>query len=270
MTAVNQQFIHILALRQWGDDETAERIMQVDRVDFPNAMKIIDYLIETETPIRLVSDRFTPGADYRRILLSEQAMERRLSATIEKADCTDGRAQALISAAEGPREAYAAWLDDCLSGANRDEAVATHDGTETAGVIAHLFTMIEQSMVHAFVHWHRGDTNNADAAWATSGAAMMHMTEFVHLFAAHRSVPVPGEFPMLKIASEPAGALDFDRQLAKRCADEAATASDRCGEIAIIKLCRKIADHCLEISRWSPGQAHPAAGNNPAAGSVLI
>lgn len=265
MTAVNQQFIHVLALRQWGDDETAGRIMQVDQIDFPNAMKIIDYLIETETTIGLVSDRFTPGANYRSILLSEQTIEQRLSAAIEKAACRDDRAQALISAAEAPREAYAAWLDDHLKEANGDEAVATLSGAETAGVIAHLLTIIEQSMVHAFVHWHRGDTDNADAAWATSGAAMMHMTEFVHLFAAHQSVPIPGKFPALQIAGEPAEALDFDRQLAKRCADETTAALGRCEETAIAILCRKIADHCLELSRWDPKQAHPTACNNPAA-----
>ena len=265
LTAVIQQFIHVLALREWGDNETAERIMQVDRIDFPNAMRIVDYLVETETPNGLVSDRFTPGANYRSILLSEQTIELRLSAAIEKAACTDDRAQALISAAEGPREAYAAWLADRLNEANCDEAVATLAGTDTAGVIAHLITMIEQSMVHAFVHWHRGDTDNADAAWATSGAAMMHMTEFVHLFAAHQTVPVPGKFPALQIASDPAEALDFDRQLAKRCADEAATASGSCEEAATAKMSRKIADYCLELSRWSPKQAHPAASNNPAA-----
>ena len=79
MTAVNQQFIHVLALREWGDDETAERIMQVDFVDFPNAMRIIDYLVETKTPIRIVSGRFTPGTNHRDILRAEQTMERQLS-----------------------------------------------------------------------------------------------------------------------------------------------------------------------------------------------
>ena len=64
MTAVNQQFIHVLALREWGDDETAERIMQVDFVDFPNAMRIIDYLVETKTPIALASGSCTPGTRY--------------------------------------------------------------------------------------------------------------------------------------------------------------------------------------------------------------
>ena len=265
MTAVHQQFIHVLALRQWGDHETAARIMEVDKIDFPNAMQIIDYLVETETPIGLVSDRFTPGADYRNILLAEQAMERRLVAAIAKAECADDRARALIAAAKRPREAYATWLDDHLKGANRDQAVAALGGLETTGVIAHLFAMIEQSMVHAFVHWHSGEPDNADAAWATSGAAMMHMTEFVRLFAAHRTVPIPGNFPVLQLASEPAEALDFDRQLAKRCADQTAAASGRCEETAIANLCDKIVDHCLELSRWGPKQAHPAAGTNPAA-----
>jgi bacterioferritin (cytochrome b1) len=265
MTAVNQQFIHVLALREWGDDETADRIMQVDRVDFPNAMRIIDYLVETKTPIDLVSDRFTPGANYESILLSEQTIERRLSAAIDKADCTDDRARALVSTAEAPRAAYAKWLTDRLNGANRGEAGGTLVGTETAGVVAHLIAMIEQTMVHAFLHWHGGDPDGADAAWASSGAAMMHMTGLVHLFAAHGTVPVPGEFPALQISDGPAEALDLDCRLAARCADEAAMASDRSEEIALADLCRKIADRCLELSRWNPGQAHPAAGNIPAA-----
>ena len=94
---------------------------------------------------------------------------------------------------------------------------------------------------------------------------MMHMTGLVHLFAAHRTVPVPGEFPVLQIADGPAEAFDCDRQLAERCANEAARASDECEEIALADLCRKIADRCLELSRWSPGQAHPAATGIPAA-----
>jgi bacterioferritin (cytochrome b1) len=265
MTAVNQQFIHFLALREWGDDETAERIMRVDRVDFPNAMRIIDYLVETKTPIAIASGSCTPGTNYRDILLSEQTMERQISAAIEKSSCTDDRAQALISAAAEPREAYAAWLTDRLNRTNHDESGATLAGTGTARVIAHLIASIEQTMVHAFVHWHGGDPDGADAAWASSGAAMMHMTKMVQLFAAHRTVPVPGDIPAPHIAGEPAEALDLDRQLAVRCADEAARASDECEEIAIASLCRKIADRCLELSRWSPGQAHPAVNDIPAA-----
>jgi hypothetical protein len=262
---VNQQFIHVLALREWGDDETADRIMEVDFVDFPNAMRIIDYLVETGTPIAVGSGRFTPGTDYRSILLSEQAMELRLSAAIATAAGTDDRARALISTAEGPRVPYAAWLTDRLNGASHRASDATLTGTETASLVAHLIAMMEQAMVHAFMHRHGGDRAGADGAWASSGAAMMHLTELVHLFAAHRSVPIPGEIPAPQIAGEPAEAFDLDCRLAASCADEAATASNRIEEIALANLCRKIADRCLELSRWRPGQVHPAASTNPPA-----
>ena len=200
LTAVNQQFIHVLALREWGDDETAERIMEVDFVDFPNAMRIIDYLVETGTPIAIGSGRFTPGTDTRSILLSEQAMELQLSTAIATAAWTDDRARALISTAEGPRVSYAVWLTDRLNSASHRASDATLTGTETASLVAHLIAMIEQTMVHAFMHWHGGDPAGADSAWASSGAAMMHLTELVHLFAAHRTVPGPGEIPAPQIA----------------------------------------------------------------------
>jgi bacterioferritin (cytochrome b1) len=265
MTAVNQQFIHVLALRDWSYHTAAERIMQVDRIDFPNAMRIIDYLVETEAPLLLNSDRFTPGANYRSILVSEQAMEQQLLAAIGRAACTNPRASALISAAEGPREAYAAWLADQLNGPSDEEHSANLPVAETSGIFAHLIAMIEQAMVHAFVHWHRGDADNADAAWATSGAAMMHATNFVHFFAAHRTVPVPREIPTLQIAGDPVVALEFDRQAAERCASEAATASRTCHEPTLAELCRRISNYALELSAWSPKRTHPAATSNPAA-----
>jgi bacterioferritin (cytochrome b1) len=265
MTAVNQQFIHVLALRDWGYDETAERIMQVDLVDFPNAMRIINHLVESEAPIPLASDRFTPGTSYRSILVAEQAIEQRLCAAIEDADGTDNQGKALIRAAREPRGAYAAWLAGKLNEPSGDEGPAKERFPETADVFACLIAMIEQAMVHAFVHWHRGTAENADAAWATGGAAMMYATEFVHLFAAHHTVPVPGDIPALQIASDPAAALGFDRQLARRCADEAAAASDACRETAIAELCRGIADCTQRLSAWSSEQPHPAAGDNPPA-----
>ncbi len=265
MTAVNQQFIHVLALRDWSEAETAARIMEVDRIDFPNAMRIIDYMVETETPIVLPPARFTPGTDYKGILLAEQAIEQRLSTALEGALCADDRLRALISTAKAPREAYAAWLAKRLNGSDRNEISANPPPAETAGVFGHLITMIEQSMVHSFLHWHRGDATNADAAWATSGAAMMHMTAFIHLFAARRSAPVPGEIPPLEIAVHPDEALHFDRRLAERCADEAATASIRCEETETANLCGKTAKYCQELSRWSPERTFPAPNHNSTA-----
>jgi bacterioferritin (cytochrome b1) len=265
MTAVNQQFIHVLALREWGDQETAARIMQVDYVDFPNAMRIIEYMVATGAPIALAPDPFIPGASLRRILLAEQAMEQRLCAAIARAACEDERAQRLVASAKEPRQAYSAWLAGRLDEVGPDDTMESPANTDTAGLVAHLITMIEQSLVHAFLHWHGGDAEGADAAWAASGAAMMHLAQFVRLFAAQRSVPKPGAFPALRIASRPEEALDLDRRLAGLCADVAATVASGREQNAFTDLCREIAGYGLKASRWRPGRAHPAASTNPPA-----
>jgi len=265
MTAVHQQFIHILALRDWGEAEAAERIMAVDRIDFPNAMRIVDYLVETEKPVVLPPDRVVPGRDYRSILAAEWAMEQRLCATLGQAVGADARARDLISAAEAPREAYAAWLAKRLDAPKESEASTEPPADTAAGVLAHLIAMIEQPMVHAFVHWHRGDAKAADAAWATSGTAMRQATEFVRLFAARRTVPVPGALPPPRIAAKPADALEFDRRLAGRCAEEADTASTRCEDREVAALCRKTAEYCDALSRWDTQEPHPAARLDSAA-----
>lgn len=269
LTAVNQQFMHVLALRAWGDVETAERIMQVDYVDFPNAMRIIDHLVESDLPVVLPPDPFTPGTGLKSILSAEQVVERRLSEAIEAASGMDERGRALVSAAKAPREAYGAWLADRLRGAGIDEPVGApafvQAGGEIADVLGHLITMIEQPLVHAFVHWHGGERPNADASWASSGAAMVQLTAFVHLFAARKTIPAPGAVPAPRIARRPAEALDFDRRLAEQCAEVAAKAALTGEKTGATALCRKIADYCHDLARWRPGRAHPAAGSNPAA-----
>ncbi|GAF91617.1 unnamed protein product, partial [marine sediment metagenome] len=214
-------------------------------------------------PVLLTSECPTPGSTYEAILRSEKALEQRLFATIEEAVCTDDRARALMSAARTPRKAYAAWLTVQLDGPGVDETSGDDLFPESIGVFTHLIATIEQAMVHAFVHWHDGEVEIADAAWATSGAAMMQATEFVHLFAAHRTLPLPREIPALWIASESAAGLEFDRQLAGSCAREAAEAADACKDIAIADLCRKIARYSLQVSAWKTGEAHPAADDNP-------
>ncbi len=237
LTAVNQQFIHVLALRDWGYTETAERIMKVDYVDFPNAMGIIDYLVRAGSPVLLTSECPAPGTTYEGILLSELALEQRLSAVIEKAVCTGDRQRALVSAARAPRQAYAAWLTDRLDEPRVQETSHDDRFPQSFGVFAHLIATIEQAMVQA--------------------------TEFVRLFTAHRTLPLPRELPALQIASKSAAGLEFDRQLADSCAREAAAAADGCNDIAIADLCRRIARYSSQLSAWKTGQAHPAADDNP-------
>jgi hypothetical protein len=129
--------------------------------------------------------------------------------------------------------------------------------------VAHLVTLTEQSMVHAFMHWHRGDRDAADAAWATSGAAMMHLTRLVRALAKLPGVPFPGDCPPLDIARDSRDGLQCDQRLASHCEREALAASERCREKSVAGLCRNIASFCADLADWDASKPHPAAGTNP-------
>jgi hypothetical protein len=224
--------------------------------------------VTTGQPLDLAPDSFVPGSNVRGILLAEQTMERRLSEAIAGAQVTSQPAQALVATAQEPREAYARWLAERLSESDTNgtaESRTDADTADTADLVAHLIAMIEQTLVHAFLHWHAGDVEGADAAWAASGGAMMQLTEMVRLFAAQESVPAPGTFPTLHIVVRPEAAVEADRQLAALVAEEAARIARHSDLDAVAALCRRIADDGLEQSRWRPGQEHPAARTNPPA-----
>lgn len=265
LTAVNQQFVHVLALRDWGYADAAERILEVDYVDFRNAMRIIDYLVEQGLPVCVDSERPALGTTYPGILRAELAYEQRLLAAIEETNCSNDRARALLSSARAPRQAYATWLISQLDGAGVDEPVKEELFPESIGVFAHLIALIEQTLVHAFVHRHQGEVESADATWATCGAAMMQATEFVHLFSPHGTLPRPAEIPALQLAGQSAAAFEFDRRLVGSCAREAAAAAEACSDSGIAGLCEKIARYCSRLSAWKTGEAHPALGDTPSA-----
>jgi bacterioferritin (cytochrome b1) len=265
LTAVNQQFVHILALRQWGLHDTAERILQVDRVDFPVAMKLIDQLAAAATTVHLEPDQFVPGSDEVAVLEAEQAVEQRLLSALLNAQISQHHpATRLISAAMVPRQAYADWLAARLLSLDRRARPVPVPDYELAEVFTYLIAMLEQSMAHAFVHWHHGESANADAAWATSGAAMMHATKIVNRLAAEQAVPIPNAALPLEVSGDPDDAIARERQLASNCADRAAaTAERKCGFVG--EACHAIAELAGRLSTWEPGQDHPASSANPAA-----
>lgn len=265
LTAVHQQFTHVLALNEWGLTETADRIMDVDYVDFPNAMRIIDYLVRTGKPLSIDAERPSFGYDHRSILIAEQNLERRLTGILDIATANNDQEQEFISVARAPREAYARWLthriDQLASGTTSNQ----NPHSEIADLYAHLLVAIEQTLCHAFVHWHHGERSIADAAWAVSGAAMVQGTDLVRLFAAQDSMLSVGSMPPLLIATDPGKALENDRTLAALCAQQATKTAETCGEPEIASLCRKIADQCRKISEWQVGEPHPAVSHNPPA-----
>ena len=265
MTAVHQQFIHVLVLRDWGETESAERIMKVDRVDFPNAMKIIDYLVSVKAPINLHGTDFKPGRTHHGILAAEFDVEQRFAEVIEQGDCTDIRPRELFAAAKAPRRYYLQWLNTQLDSLPLEEDASADHTQGTARLFGYLLTIIEQSLVHAFVHYHKDRTDFADTAWSTSGAAMMQATAFVHLYAARRTVPFPEHVPSPQIQYQIAGILDSDIQLAHRCAAEATEAAVTCSDAEINTLCRQIADSYTRLVEFKPGATHSPSNLNPPA-----
>ena len=263
LDAVNQQFVHILALKAWGDDDAATRITQIDNIDFPNAMRIIDYLVAGGTRIDLEPSAFTPGQSRAGILVAEREIERRFSRVLEDVHVDGEREALLVDAARGPRQAYLEWLDNNLDETPGIDNEPPRDTIETGATVAHLVSLMEQSMVHAFVHWHHGDRDAADAAWMTSGASMMHLTRLVRAFAGLSGVPFPGECPPLDIGRDPRDALASDRRLASACERESRAASPRCREKSIAGLCGAIANSCAALAAWDLSKPHPAASTNP-------
>ena len=171
MTAVNQQFTHILSLRARGDHETAARIEQIDNVDFVNAMRIIDHLVGSGIPIELKPDHYVTGCFRTSMLCAEQAMEIRMAAALEAVACEAAVFDRLVAPAQAPRADYARWLFGELETAQHEEAEGKRFGKETFDLCAHALALMEQALVHAFVHRHADNQRAADASWATSGAA---------------------------------------------------------------------------------------------------
>jgi bacterioferritin (cytochrome b1) len=165
LTAVHQQFIHILLLRSWGHAEVERRIVVVDKVDFVSALRIVDHIVAVGALPDLggAGGSFAPylpapGASRDDILAAELALERRLSETIEKAwralpEDGDHTARTLITGALSPRRTYLVWPEEQVSGRVARFSTRYHD-MAAASVNAHLAPLIaaiEQALVHACV-----------------------------------------------------------------------------------------------------------------------
>ena len=263
LDATHQQFFHILALRQWREKDAVARITEVDNVDFPGAMRIIDYLVSRQAPITLPAPGFTPGQDYATILWAERELEKRFDKIGTRNRATASGVQNLLDAAAAPRRSYARWLDEQIETGSATQCEQPEIASALQDLVAHLVTMVEQSMIHAFVEWHAADRPAADAAWATSGAAMMQLTRLVALFATLPAIPVPGVCPAPEISRVGGNTLAADQALALDCERQARSAAGRCGEEATGACCAGMADYYRALANWTPSRKHPAAATNP-------
>lgn len=261
MTAVNQQFSHMLCLRSWGLAEMAKAIASVDDVDFPNAMWLMDRLIQETGGLDVQSEGFVPGVDPASVVKAERAMERRIEKAAHAAESAGKLGMQSAKRTLVPRRAYWTWLEDASLKTTSWEEPTTFP--ELSALFAALVVMSEQSMAHAFIFRRRKEIEASDQAWAASGEAMMKMTALVRACAALKGMTSAIAPPQLKIGQEPTRIREFDAELASVCAAEANAAVEKLEQSSIADLGKEIAAYAASLASWTPGTEHPAVGRNP-------
>ena len=282
LAAVQQHFIHVLMLRVWNEEAAADRITAIDAVDLPNAMRIVDCLVSAGHVPTLASGYRTlagimpePGDSPYAVCAAEKKLEDRMGdvlTTVERelSPCRRNAAIELVTFPREGRAAYRNWLhrqlehpcDEASPSRTTDPAKRGLDS-----LFADLMVMIDQTLVHAFVHRHRGEFDLADSVWEMSGAAMMHATSIVNSLAPHHVAPDPagavmhGDVALPRVAAGSTDALEYDRQLAERCRAAARRAGVVQRNMDLANACRRIDAYYGELTGWRPGQTLPRLDN---------
>ena len=282
LAVVQQHFIHVLMLRAWGEEAAAERITAIDAIDLPNAMRIVDYVVSTGHMPTLASDHRTlagdmprPGDGLNAVWAAERKLEYRMGdvlASVER-ELTPYRRNVPMELVTIPLEGRAVYRDWLRQQPEHPREEVGRGGlTDPAklgldSLFAHLMVMINQALVHAFVHWHRGGFDLADSVWEMSGAAMMHATSIVNSLAPRHVALAPartvmqGHVALPSVAAAPADALRNDRLLAERCRAAAQSAASVQKEADLVVACGRIEAYYGELIGWRPGQALPELEN---------
>jgi bacterioferritin (cytochrome b1) len=282
--AVQQHFIHVLILKAWGDDETAEGIAAIDEVDLPNAMRIVDFIMSGGALPELSLDHMSlaehmpaAGSSYERIFAAERRLEAKLTDALRAAKTGFARAGTnkavhLILDPLSPREAYEEWIQREVAAGLRSTEPSrrlSDDATSSLSTLfAHLMVVIEQGLVHSFVYWHHGKKKLADVTWEVSGAAMMQATEITNLLALRYTAPspaevvVPNSVQLPRIGRTLEEVLVCDRALAERCCAVAERAKEDLAGTEFETVCRDSVEYFHELSDWQPNLDLPEI-NNP-------
>jgi len=263
LTVVHQQFFHMLALRQWGNEDLLSRITDVDTEDFKNAMQIIDLLVSRGLPVTLASHQFHPGSDIASILQSELRIERHFADILDAIRIADPDGAARANRAAAPRQAYREWLQERMDATTPE--IVSHETTPSMGeFLAQLIALVEQAMLHAFLLWHQGRGIGADNAWRLSGAAMLYGTAVVRCGALLDAIPTPASIPSVQMAESASEAFDADMMLVRRCADLGRDAAEADGDDATRRTCLRIVDDCDLVADMKMDQDFPAVfGRSP-------
>jgi bacterioferritin (cytochrome b1) len=263
LTAVHQQFLHMLALRQWKEQELLAQITAVDMEDFKNAMQIMELLVSRGTPIELPGQTISPGWDITSIVHSELRMEKHLANVLLTIQVDDPAERQRVTRAAAPREAYRAWLEARLR-VLEPQSAAPQTNSAIALLLSHLVHLVEQAMLHAFLNWHSNDADSSNNAWRLSGAAMLYATALVRQGASTHGLPAPGDVPAVRMGQNTPEAFALDMHAVAECADVALQAIEAAPDNATSSICERIAEACGSISNMEMGGEFPETfGRSP-------
>ena len=282
LAAVQQHFIHVLMLRAWNEEAIANRITSIDAVDLPNAMRIVDHMVSTGHLPTLASDHRmlagimpNPGGSLTSVHAAEMQMDRRLGDVLtsverELAPYAGSVPIELVSIPLESRTSYQDWLRQQLE--HPCDGVKPGELVDPAklgldSLFANLMVTINQTLVHAFVHWHRGTCDLANSVWEMSGAAMMHAAGIVKALALRHVAPDParavihGKVALPCVAAAPPDALASDRLLSERCCAAAQQAAIAQEEADLAATCGRVQTYYDELVCWRPGRRLPRLDN---------
>lgn len=226
LTAVNQQFSHMLILHQWGRHDVAEAIKRADDRDFASSMAMIEHLVGSDHEFELSGEPVAIGRDEAQIIEIERASEARLSAAIDDARGHGDATRRFVDAAEAPRAAYAEWLAAFRPIGPRD-AVAPDELSRRLDVLhCRAIGLLEQTLIHAYVHRAKGDFDAANEAWINSGAAMMVATRITAFLGARGQVPESLDTPPIHMTLDSVLAPTRDQAAIAEFVDTARSLSD--------------------------------------------
>lgn len=252
LAAVSQQFFHMLLLGKRGRSKMVARLKLIDDEDFPNAMQIIDLLLNKGAPILIEPHLVAPANSTGAILRTELAFEEDLAAFLPSLEVRSGEAQERVAKAKAPRDDYRAWLVDTLRQTPADPD-ASPDVRESPRLYSVLLQLVEQTLLHAFANWHEGRRAEASTSWQISGAAMLYLTALAEFSGSDNHASGGIEIPGSTVADSRVR-FHSDIRLVREsavCAEEVAEASDH---PRLAQLCSTIAADCNRIARTTNGE----------------
>lgn len=249
LTAVSQQFFHMLILRSRDERDIHNQLRRVDDVDFPTAMQIIGALVANGAPLTIEKHFVKPAYSTAAILRAEFEREEEAKSEFSQLKFTSFVGARFLRQALSVRGSYINWLLQNL----KPHESAGHELKSCSEVLAlasHLLQLMEQTLVHAIFHRHNGHKEASDTAWQISGAAMLYLTELApHVandLSSWQGIEVP-RFSQVQSGEE----FKADIDLVQKCLASARSASLLCKGSDVSALCDGIFRDCelLLLSR---------------------